>query len=102
MSETPQFMRDSIRDAIESHLAARGGGFLQVRILRRRLGDHLMQKLSKDRIDLQRVVLRENPDNPLRRQSVEFSRFFHGEKGHNSLSRIAAQNLENSHEAIVT
>jgi hypothetical protein len=28
MSDEPQFMRDSIREAIESHLAATGGGFL--------------------------------------------------------------------------
>lgn len=28
MSETPQFMRDSIQAAIEEHLAGTGGGFL--------------------------------------------------------------------------
>ena len=28
MSETPQFMRDAIRSAIEDHLATQGGGFL--------------------------------------------------------------------------
>lgn len=29
MTEQPQFMRDSVRDAIESHLASTGGGFVQ-------------------------------------------------------------------------
>ena len=28
MSDEPQFMRDSVREAIETHLAATGGGFL--------------------------------------------------------------------------